>query len=481
MRRFLVRAFVPSPGTAVGGVGFVALLANPGNADMLWHLALGRSIVLSRSLPDINSLYYTPTIAVGRDPSWLSQVILYACYGLFSAAGLAVLNALVGALIFYLLYRLLERGSDNLLLNVAILALAYGAISPYLDGRPAALTVLLLTFELSVLDDFIRLDRDRLWYIPLTMVLWVNLHPGFLIAPAVLLVFVVFSGRGTGRLKLLLCLLATCAAVAVNPYVWRLYALPAELTRSFFMLRNLTEWTGITGLSVLLWGVLLAVAVFGFALRKPATSVLALFILAALSAIVAYRNLPLFGVAAVLAIANGLPGYAPVLERWRPLGRFRSSYPGAGGWFWAIALPVTIILASHVPGSPVRLRLNLKDYPVAAVRQLRSQAIPGNIFVRETWSGYLMWEMPENKLFWDAKGGFSPQALRDHHELVNPGPNWRAVAERYNIAVFLLERDSPLGTVLKEADGWVPCWRDSVAETFIRDRSAHAKRMPDNR
>ena len=95
--------------------------------------------------------------------------------------------------------------------------------------------------------------------------------------------------------------------------------------------------------------------------------------------------------------------------------------------------------------------------------------------MRETWSGYVLWEMPSRQLFYDAKGGFSREAAEGHSKLVKPKEGWRHVADRYGLQTFLLERGSPLAVVLGETSDWRREYSDSLSEVFVRVPTAQGR------
>ena len=196
---FLVRALLPSPAVIAAIAAFVATLSRPDNADTLWHLAIGRWISIQRALPDIGSFYYSTVAGSGHNYSWLSQVILSGAYRFLGGAGVAILTSVIAGSIFYFLHKLLEQhgtgrsetgNQSNMLVNFTVLGLALTTIAVYLTGRPMMFTVAFFTLELVILSDFVHSRSKLIWLIPPMTALWANLHPGFVIAPLVILAFV---------------------------------------------------------------------------------------------------------------------------------------------------------------------------------------------------------------------------------------------------------------------------------------------------
>ncbi len=477
--RLLVRSLVPSPALGAGLAAFIATLAAPNNPDTLWHMAVGRWILEHRALPDISRFYYSATAGYGYDYSWLSQVVLYSIHRFLGGVGVAVLASSVAAFVFYLLYKLLEENEPNMLVNIAVLCVGLLATAGCLSGRPLMFSVLFFTLDVFVLARFtlpggsrVRTRTGRggfIWLIPVTTALWANLHPGFVLAPLLVAMFLPLAREFRDRRTLALCLAATVLAVMSNPFGWRLYLMPLATAQSMSMLRGLSEWTSVSGWEAVVWGGLVALVAVGLSVRRQPLPLVLIGALAALGAGVSNRNMPLFGVIAVFLLGRTLvPALAPLVRRSGFVRRFDARFEAAGGWLWAVVLPVFIVGAAHLRLLPMELDFDFSRYPVAAVRCIQDRNCPGRVFVRETWSGYLLWAMPDHQLFYDAKGGFSRQAAADHAELAKAGPGWRDAAERNGLSTFLLERGSPLAVVLAEAVDWHRAHADSLAEVFVR-------------
>jgi len=253
--------------------------------------------------------------------------------------------------------------------------------------------------------------------------------------------------------------------------------MPLEMVRAIPMLRGLSEWHGVSGWEAVVWGGFVALVATGLSLRRQPTVVVLLAAMAALAAGVSCRNMPLFGVVMVFVLGRTLlPALAPSLQRVGFFRKFdmkassgdRSASEAAGGWFWAIAVPLFLAGAVRLGVSPINLAFDFSEYPAAAVRYIQQHDCPDRLFVRETWSGYVLWAMPGRQLFYDAKGGFSREAAEGHSELAKPKEGWRRVADRNGLQTFLLERGSPLAVVLDETSDWRREYSDSLSEVFVR-------------
>src|SRR5262249_2259168 len=72
------------------------VLATPADPDLWGHLIFGRDIAHQRAITRIPSYSFTAD-RLWINHEWLSEVLMYALYGAFGAAGLIALKVLVCA------------------------------------------------------------------------------------------------------------------------------------------------------------------------------------------------------------------------------------------------------------------------------------------------------------------------------------------------------------------------------------------------
>src|ERR1041384_4397441 len=96
----------------VGGVLYVVMLAQApkllGDPDTYSHLALGRWIIAHGAVPTVDPFSLTMAGQPWLAFEWLSEVIYTLAYDVAGWAGIALLAAVLIALTFALLMRLLE-------------------------------------------------------------------------------------------------------------------------------------------------------------------------------------------------------------------------------------------------------------------------------------------------------------------------------------------------------------------------------------
>lgn len=201
------------------------------DGDIGWHIRLGLR-TLQGDLPRTDTFSYT---AFGRPlvgMEWLAEVCYAAVWRLAGLNGVVALaGVLIAATAAGLLVALRARGIPLLVaLPLALLAIALTSI--HWVARPHLFSFPLTLWWSEWLWRYWRDgQRRRLWYFPLVMALWVNLHGGFvsgliLLGTAVVVVWLFPHGRGRAELcplalTWLACLVASCA----NPWgaAWMSY------------------------------------------------------------------------------------------------------------------------------------------------------------------------------------------------------------------------------------------------------------------
>jgi len=143
------------------------------NYDLFWHLATGRWIAEHRALPATDPF----TVASDRTPwingEWLFELVLHGFERLGGITGLSVVRSLFIAALFAFLFWF----SDSLLLT----ALAFAGAMATLDLRPASIAAFFVAISIVI-----SRSNKTVLYILLT-ILWINVHPSALLAPAIAL------------------------------------------------------------------------------------------------------------------------------------------------------------------------------------------------------------------------------------------------------------------------------------------------------
>ena len=194
-----VRSSAPEPAPYVWLLAFVWIEIVAGlsifpsiSDDVYFYLQLGRMKWETGRFPATDPfLFSLSSYAWHLEHEWLSYIVFYAVFRVAGFAGLVLFKTtliLIPVLLLFLLCR--QQGAQKLCAISAILLLALFAGADRLLERASLFSDALLLVVLLLLYFNSRRPSATLLIIPALFLLWVNLHPGFILGLAVLWIFI---------------------------------------------------------------------------------------------------------------------------------------------------------------------------------------------------------------------------------------------------------------------------------------------------
>jgi len=219
-----------------------------GHYDLGWHLAAGDLIRDQSHVPFGDPWSFTSGGRQWFNLSWLWDVLASVLFQHANFAGLLLFVVACGAVIIgYLASICLRAGASTLAvcISVFLACLLYPAFvaypNVYLAAAPNVATML---FSVLFYGECLRGTKRVLWLLPAIMILWANLHGGFLLG-----LFIIGVFAGVALLKLdwdnfkfyslagIFCFTATF----INPLGWHIYE-GVACTIGNSAQANITEW-----------------------------------------------------------------------------------------------------------------------------------------------------------------------------------------------------------------------------------------------
>ena len=397
---------------------FFIISYNRLDPDFGWHLITGRYI-LAHGIPYHDLYTYTARGHPWVDHEWGNDVI----QALLFKGGGYLLSSVFFALIWTTGVLLVGWGR-----RIIVLILATLAMVPYAGIRPVAWTVMLFALTLRILQ-----AKNKKWryILPLLILIWANLHAGFIAGLALIIYFAVIElNIGLGIIFVL-----SAAAALINPYGINLYR---EIASTIFdpnIHNQITEWRSfyITSPSlpyVLLW--LAGFLVFAKPFWKRWISLGPLLLATALDA---SRNLPLFVIVTV-AEFNDYANRA-ITKLLKPKILMQKVIIDLCA---ALAI-VVFFYVVYAAFSPFQSRS--ADYPVQAVAYLKEHRCSGNLFNDYNYGGYLIWKLPNTPLFIDGIMTTWVNHMNEYLNIVHdPKKYYYKEFRHYDITCALLSQSS---------------------------------------
>ncbi len=513
---------------------FWSLLAGPlsnrplADADIGWHIRTGERILTTHSLPSTDPFSSTMQGQPWFAWEWLYDIPLGVLHQACGLNGVVWLCALLVAAIFALLLSQLLRRGTGLLLAIVLMLLAEAASAIHLYARPHIVSWLfsLLWFvALENWDRWERCERGSLprwmpWFFPASMLLWVNLHGGWLFGIALLGIytFAAFVKRVRARKNdafaairaahqaraMAVAWVASAVATLVNPFGWRLHAHIYRYLSDRYLMNRIDEFRSpdFHGWAERSFAVILLLVLIAFAgnrlsveRRKLRLSHLLVVLLAVYAAFYSSRNLPVSSMLLVLVAGpllwENIASLAdkPGAWQWVRNGTARissfSDRMGAQemqlrGHLWpvvSVALAFAICLQGGWLGSRhlIHAQFDPQKVPAAAVTFLEKESQErlgaDPVFSTDAWGGYLIYRMyPERKVAVDDRHDLYGSArIRQYLILTQAEPGWQSVLNEWQIRTALLPSDSTLANLLRELPrDWRVAYEDNVAVVLKR-------------
>ena len=489
---------------SIGNMVFVSLLFvlafNSGvqllsDGDTGYHIRTGELILRTWQVPTLDpySFHYPPLRWTAHE--WLSEVIMAAVFSQLGLTGVVLFFAFVLALTHWLLYRWLRSKSKDILLCVSITMLATASSSSHWLARPHVFSLLFTVVWCQLLDRFQSRDNYSLRYLPLMMLLWVNLHGGFIIGLIFLTIYwtgnvfyAVTSRHEHSELherKAKKCFVALAACIGVcliNPYGSEILWFPMQLASDRFVMDRVTEFLSPNFHDFLPFKYMLLATLGALALSRRTLSFIdvALLLLLSYMALYSVRHVSLFAlvIAPVLlssseSIIDRLPDR--ILQAYKTRIRNLAAVDAQlKGYLWPISMALLII--GLAAGGALQYRFSDKAFPVTAVEFLKKEPITGNMFNNDEFGDYLIFAAwPAYRVFMDGRSDmYGEKFVSAYFRVAQAQRGWKEVLEKHDITWVLFDTESPLSAALQEQRDWQPIYSDRVATIFVKKTPAHA-------
>ena len=462
--------------------------------DTFWHLRTGETMIREQAILKTDPFTFHSAGEEWQYPSlnWLSEIQMSAIYHQFGFAGLNVWVALIAILSLFFIYKSM---SGHFYLRGAILLLLVISAKFYWGARPHIYSFLFTSIFIWILENYRLRKSNRLWLLPIIMMLWVNSHAGFPVGIVIFLIYLfgemvsqlseIFKDKKqsiktlfTSKFQYLYSILtALFVSLILNPLGLETFKFPSK-TLSIEALQDfIVEWQSPNFHEIGFWPFLFFVVLVIFAIAKSSKklsfteSILLLGF--GLLSLTAARNIYLFVLVAAPIVTHLL---APLFdEKTRSIKDFGKDDHSTSKLYniLRIVILVLALIAAVVQISPTLNEQNNLDfisehYPVGASNQLGVFSSLYRILNSYNQGGYLIWSNPAQSVFIDGRTDFyGDEFISDWIQMVNLQDGWEETFEKWNFNIVMLEPYQPLIKILPY-EGWKILFEDEQAVILIR-------------
>ena len=465
--------------------------------DFWWHMAVGREILQTGTIPSID--IYSFTMLGAPYPSyqafWLADINLY---GLFQAGGPALvilIQSLVITAAYGLLLWLCWRVSKSW--RIAALAVLFAAalgINNW-NVRPQTISYLLGAIFLVAIYSY-RNTKKYPWLavFPLGMLVWVNSHGSFIIGLALIGIWLAdetwqlgknwiqkmpreplagFWGALIALMAALLVCLANPRGLGIINYVGTLLADPVVQSL-------VPEWAAprledVFG-AIFLGSLLLSGIVMALPERRPTFFQVMTWLVFGILSLRTMRGVVWFGI--VMA-----PVFADHLVLLRLPTRKKRISKSRKPLFKYINLLILVVIAlgtvislpwfkDYLPFPRLKAGVISRETPVEAADYFIAADPPGELFNELGFGSYLIWAAQPRRVFIDPRIELYPLDIwQDYIIISNAFPRWEEVVDAYGIRTLMLSPETQPGVIdaLMINPEWKLVFEDQSAVIFIKE------------
>ena len=452
--------------------------------DFGWHYRCGMQIMQSRGVCQGGEFLYFLSDYQWANPNFLYDIFIANVFNHFGFLGLSFLGSLILTLVIIWIYKSSPAG---IFIKIPLIYLAIFLSWPVLSlgFRSQILSLLFgaLTFYFLGAKKESHLKKI-IWLVPLFGV-WANTHPSFFLGPLIFALYLIGQWLGFLRKKVLLKTVAITSivfclssiATLLNPFGYYIYE---EVYRHWQMPLStlIAEWV-----PPLLWPSVIIIVLTGIFIiynvlkNKFDFFATAVLLIAAFFSLKARRNLPFFYFYYLYLVLKNLN--FKINEKWgRYFEYFLTGVIMLGLIFWAprkiqrtfqFDTDFSQYCSAGYVQYPCRATAFLKKFAAENRRSL-------NIFNTYEWGGFLVWQLPEHKIFidgrmpaWFGEAGQSPYTT--WLKIIQASIDWDKKLTAYGTDCLFIGPGTFLDLLLQEQAerfGYRAIYRDDLAAIWLK-------------
>jgi len=468
------------------------------DSDTWWHLRAGQWMLEHNEILQVDQFSYTRLGEEWKYPGWIFQIPMYMIYRLFGPGGLNIFTATIVTTTFIFIWFTLEGGP---LLKAFVLVLAAATSAVYWAARPYLATFLFSAIFFWILEDFRWRGKNRIYWLPVIMLIWANSHGGFIIGFLLWGVYIfwiiwcfvsnlISTGHGNyinpahkehrkQIIEFLVIGFSMLIAVCINPSGPVMLLYPFK-TIGINVLRDyIEEWQSpnfhLTIFQPFLLMIILIVGTLGVSRKRIA---LTDFLLAGgllYMSFYAARNVAIFALVTPALITRHATVLINSSRRFLKVTSMPSTVSRRKQQALNLAIVLILICSvlarTAIDFSEKKNYENLaNNFPVDAVNYLKSNKFPGHLFSTYNWGGYLMMELVEYPVFIDGRTDlYTDEIVSEWLGIMRMEGDWGETIEKYDIQTILIPADASLTNWLNKDDEWKNIYADEISEIFTRN------------
>lgn len=460
--------------------------------DIFWQLKMGEQIFQYHHFPITDPYNHSNPGAVWTLEEWLPAVSFYLINSFSGTTGLIIYKAIIISITYLLFMIIFNRLKVNLYLSLFVLLLA-----AMVNTRgvwvvfPSIFEYLFLVITLLILEYYQSRKRHFLAILlAILALIWPQSHGSFFLLTIIVGCYLFgdllidpiarkfpsyrpISPRldTKSRKYLLLVVIWSMITPFMSPNGYWLFIYPFRISFGNFTsyvseyqkFWNVWNWNWadfIHGFTVILTAIITTLFLSSWRRLHPRDILLAIIFIGL--ALIAVRHVAIFALVALFLIC-------------RYLGVWFGEYRGL---FKRTIIKDTILILLIIffvyfyKTQIVKFGFDMREssYPKQAAELINNSLLPGNMFNHYNYGGYLIWKMPNYKVFVDGRlEMYLGQAGQDYLTILTAKPGYEKLLEKYQINFLINYLTDPIVEKLVEDDNWRYIYNDNQYIVLVKN------------
>lgn len=454
---------------------FFILTKTVSDPDLWGHVRFGLDKIEQGTVIRVDPYSYVSEGGEWINHEWLAEVLFGMAWSVGGTPGLILLKVFVGLLLAgVFVYYLLSLNVKDTVAASLILILGSPLFIVFFQMiRSQIFTFLFFAVTLLIISKAEKGSYTWLWAMPAVMVLWTNLHGGFIAGWGILggWFFVHLYLNSEKSSAFIPPVALSLAAPLINPYGTKLI---------IFLLRTTTiprpeiaDWNPLTLFSQFgfIYCLILGLSIVGlvFSLKERNPVLIFLFGITALLPWTAMRHITLLSISSIIFMGEHIASAggrlfqteSPAFSK----SRFRNTFHILGSIIF-----ISLSFAFHF--WRIETTWNL---PYTAVEILKESDISGNMATQFDWGEYVIWHLgPQVKVSLDGRREtvYSEDAYKKSLDFLYAQDTWDALLKEYPTDIVLIRPSSPVYKLIKLHSDWLLVFEDSDSALFVNKTSS---------
>jgi hypothetical protein len=463
------------------------------DGDSFWHIKAGSVMLEQQSLIKEDIFSHTAAGAPWTAHEWLSEIIMAGVYKLTGLEGLLCFFLSIVALTFWILYKTTEKYA-NQIVTLACVSLALAFSPMHMSARPHLFSWLFMVLTLAILLN----GRKWLYCLPIIIVIWANLHGGFILGLVLQAIFILGSSidsllvsKNSFRHSLqeqktaITVFLVSVVVVGLNPFGYQLLLFPFQVSQGVFS-ELINEWRAPDLQSMWYFRFYLIALLVLVSLRKSAATwterlLIVFFLNAALTHI---RHISIMLIALTPFIARMVNNIWPWQNKSSAKDERKELLLSSKTGPAAMALIVLTLLtiSSTSPGSlsfltPEQMIKVDSVQLTQLIDFIEKDSPEGKLFNEYSLGGYLLYALTSPpRVFIDGRADmYGEKILTDYGKILSSDDEREKLLDQYEISWIIFEKESDLIKKLVLSGEWQTTYTNDYYAVIERTFSTTPK------